>query len=175
MRTQVTLLLLLLAVGLSQSRHTTNENDKMQCKSIETIPMCAGIGYSFTGLPNLRNQDDVNDINQELETYNALIESNCSTALVHLLCSVYAPLCYSITIKNVYTAHILRPCQNLCEYVDMGCRAVVEQQGYTWPPGPHLDCHNYPKYEDGLCFGPRDPSSIPPLKGHTTKGNNASS
>lgn len=161
---QVTPLLLLLTIGLGQSRYT-DEDSKTQCKLIEEIPMCAEIGYSNTGLPNILHQDNVDEINSELESYNALIRSNCSNALIYLLCSVYAPFCFSMYVRNVYTVLTLPPCQNLCKEVEVGCRATVEQANLP----THLDCSKYPKY-GGLCFGPSDPSTLPPIEHPTTRG-----
>ena len=43
-------------------------------------------------------------------------------------------------------------------HVREGCEARLQEFGFTWPP--HLDCDNYPtQEEDGLCFGPPDPST----------------
>ncbi len=164
---QEILLLLLLAVGLSQSqRDNTNEDSKTQCKSIDEIPMCVGVGYHAAGLPNFRSQNDVNNINQELKLYDSLIKTNCSNALAYFLCSVYAPLCYYKQKNSVYKAYTLPPCRSLCEQADSECRATVIQQNYPWPPGPHLDCSKYPTKQDakGMCFGPDDPSTLPPMK-----------
>lgn len=137
-------------------------NEKLSCIPVEAIPLCAELGYENTTFPNLRGHTTPEAANEELSHFLALISTGCSNAIVHLLCSIYAPVCIQRFSELRYP-----PCKNLCEYVKHGCADTLLQEfGYTWPPGPHLDCYNYDTAEkNSLCFGPGDPSilEIPPL------------
>ena len=136
--------------------------DKHRCVPLKDIPMCSKMGYHSGAFPNFNQQFSPDEANTELVHFTRLINSKCSNALVYLLCSVYAPLCYNTTEKNVVRAKALPPCRNLCEYVSEGCADVVRGGGHVWPPGPHLNCSNYPTPgHNRPCFGPRDPSTLP--------------
>ena len=121
--------------------------------------MCAQMRYQIGAFPNFKQQFSPDEANNELVDFTQLLNSKCSNALIYLLCSVYAPYCYNTTEKNVVRTKALPPCRSLCEYVSEGCANVVREQGHIWPPGPHLNCSNYPT--SGLCFGPSDPSTLP--------------
>lgn len=143
-------------------RMHTDKRD--HCVPIHKVPLCSSLGYSSkVFLPNFRKQDTPENANNELLNFLPLVVANCSNALLHLLCSVYAPFCHECNVTGEIIQVKLPPCRNLCEYVREGCRgAMFEKAGIVWPPGPHLDCSKYPKRDTALCFGPEHPSSIPP-------------
>lgn len=66
-----------------------------QCRPIREIDVCSHVDPNYTNgsFPNYRNQDNIAVVNTELENFYPLILKECSNALVHLLCSVYAPVC----------------------------------------------------------------------------------
>ena len=124
-----------------------------RCEPI-TINTCTDIGYANATFPNFRGQDTQREADTELQGFWPLIRAQCSNAIVHMLCAVYAPFC-SPQFPNVR----VRPCKNLCMHVREGCEARLRSFRFDWPP--HLDCVNYPtREEDSLCFGPPDPSDI---------------
>lgn len=167
--TKTTLLVLLIAVTImTQEVAPTddimrNTGSKLSCMPVEEeVPLCANLGYINTTFPNLRGHTTPEEANEELAHFLALIYTGCSNAIVHFLCSIYAPVCL-----QEYSTLTYPPCKHLCEYVRDGCAETLMQVfSYSWPPGPHLDCHNYDSVEENqLCFGPPDPSilEIPPI------------
>lgn len=135
-----------------------NTGSKLSCMLVEEqVPLCADLGYINTTFPNLRGHTTPGEANEELAHFLALIYTGCSNAIVHLLCSIYAPVCLEDFPNLMYP-----PCKHLCEYVQHGCAETLQQVfRYNWPPGPHLDCRKYKTFEENqLCFGPRDPSIL---------------
>lgn len=133
-------------------------SNKQSCMPVEEqVPLCADLGYINTTFPNLRGHTTPEAANEELAHFLALIYTGCSNAIVHLLCSIYAPVCL-----QEYSELMYPPCRHLCKYVQDGCEDTLLQAfGYIWPPGPHLDCHIYETVEENqLCFGPPDPSIL---------------
>ena len=138
----------------SETSRNTGFSKESSCTSVEAIPLCAKLGYVNTTFPNLRGHKTAEEANQELSHFLALVSTGCSNAIMHLLCSIYAPMCIQEFLELKYP-----PCKNLCEYVKNGCaETLLLEFGYSWPPGPHLDCENYE--QNKLCFGPKDPSIL---------------
>lgn len=150
--------------GVAPTDDMVRSSQKLSCLSVDEVPLCADLDYINTTFPNLRGHATPEEANEELAHFLALIYTGCSNAIVHLLCSIYAPVCL-----EEFSEQRLKfpPCKHLCEYVRDGCADTLLQKfGYSWPPGPHLDCHQYESVEDNqLCFGPPDPSilKIPPI------------
>lgn len=126
------------------------EKDVFRCEPI-TIDICTDIGYNNASFPNFRLQNIQTVANTELQGFWPLIRTQCSNAIVHMLCAVYAPSC-SPQFPNIRP----RPCRSLCMHVRDGCEARLREFGFAWPP--HLDCDQYSN--DSLCFGPPDPSDL---------------
>lgn len=148
----------LVSTQLANATNSRLTEDSL-CMSVKEIPLCSQLGYVNTSFPNLRGHTTPEEANEELSHFLALVYTGCSNAIIHLLCSIYAPVCI-----QKYPQLKLLPCKNLCEYVKDGCAEILWQEfGYNWPPGPHLDCYNYE--DNQLCFGPSDPSilTIPPI------------
>lgn len=117
------------------------------CENITQIEFCSQIGYTTASFPNYRDQDSQTAASSELENFRALAQSVCSNAVVHFLCSVYAPFC-----DPVRPEFRVPPCRELCEYVREGCEPPVVQFGLRWPP--HLECSRYPTNGSTLTFCP---------------------
>lgn len=132
-------------------------SDRDSCTSVEAIPLCTDLGYVNTTFPNLRGHTTAEEANEELAHFLGLVSTGCSNAIVHLLCSIYAPMCI-----QEYPDMKFPPCRNLCEHVANGCsETFMLVSGYNWPPGPHLDCYNYDDRDtNSLCFGPQDLSIL---------------
>lgn len=162
--------LLLLLVITEAVTHTDGmrTTGPVSCMSVKAIPICANLGYANTTFPNLRGQTTPEEANEELSHFLALISTGCSNAIVHLLCSIYAPVCI-----QKFSSLKFPPCRTLCEYVKEGCGDILLHNfGHSWPPGPHLDCQNYNNSK--LCFGPSDPSTLemPPINNCKLINNN---
>lgn len=157
----VMLLTLLICITVTsanvQDRIITGSQNEVVCQSVQSVPLCQELGYDNTSFPNLRGHLTAKEANEELAHFEALIETGCSNAIVHLLCSIYAPPC-----MQAYSNLRYPPCKSLCEHVRDGCAATLRQySNYDWPPGPHLNCSNYAKAENNhLCFGPTDLSIL---------------
>ena len=124
-----------------------------KCENITQIEFCSQIGYSMASFPNYRDQATQTSANGELENFRALAQSVCSNAVVHFLCSVYAPFC------DPERPDIrVPPCRELCEYVRAGCEPPVIQFGLSWPP--HLECNQYPPNASTITFCPSDISML---------------
>ena len=72
----------------------------------------------------------------ELDTYQALIQINCSSQLTFFLCAVVVPMCDERYPKPIV------PCQSFCRNIEASCRQVVESFGFPWPE--YLNCSNFP-------------------------------
>lgn len=144
------------------------------CVPIVGIAVCENIGYLNASFPNFRGQSDQVAIDAELKTFLPLIQSQCSNALVHLLCSVNAPFCDH---RHVNTP--LPPCKHLCDYVREGCEDELLQFNFKWPPS--LECEQFPELSPGVvCFAPDNVTTveIPVITGVTigpTQATNPSS
>ena len=130
-----------------QLRPPLTEDPVVYCENITKIDFCSRIGYSTALFPNYRDQATQTSANGELENFRALAQSVCSNAVVHFLCSVYAPFC------DPERPDIrVPPCRELCEYVRAGCEPQVIQFGLSWPP--HLECNQYPPNASTITFCP---------------------
>ena len=123
-----------------------------RCEPIVDVVYCTDVGYENCSLPNIRGHETQLDVQTELnDQFELLIKDGCSNALVHFLCSVYAPFCSG--------DFRLQPCKNLCLYVRSTCAPRMAEFNMSWPP--HLECEQYPEYGGlELCFGLEDPSVL---------------
>eukprot|EP00731_Ephydatia_muelleri_P019559 Em0012g384a len=121
-----------------------NTTPDVSCELMTNLSFCYGVGYNKSSFPNFRMQTTQVDANTELKQFVILVNSGCSNAIVHYLCSVYAPYCEPKYLK-------IPPCANLCVYVRDSCAPKLQQFGVAWPP--QLACENWPAY-GSVCFGP---------------------
>ena len=128
---------LLVCVGGDQER---------KCQEI-TIPMCRGIGYNLTYMPNQFNHDDQEEAGMEVHQFWPLVEIQCSPDLKFFLCSIYTPIC-----MHDYTKP-LPACRSVCERAKAGCAPLMRQYGFAWPE--RMRCDDLPLYgdKDRLCMG----------------------
>lgn len=116
-----------------------------RCEEI-TIPMCRGIGYNTTSMPNQFNHDSQEEAGLEVHQFWPLVEILCSPDLKFFLCSVYAPICIDDYDKP------LPACRSVCERAKAGCAPIMHQYGFEWPE--RMDCSKLPEYGDSdhLCM-----------------------
>lgn len=119
---------------------------EMKCEEI-SIPMCRGIGYNLTYLPNLFNHDTQAEAALEVHQFWPLVEIQCSPDLRFFLCSIYAPICEKQYNKD------LPPCRSVCERARTGCSPLMRKYGFSWPD--RMKCENFPEFGDPktLCMG----------------------
>lgn len=122
------------------------------CSTMRFIPICSNVGWTSVSFPNFRNHRTQAEAQRELRDFLPLINNNCSNAIVHFLCSIYAPYC-----DTDYPQLRLRTCKELCQHVRNDCEDNLNSFGYSWPE--HLNCNNstlFPLNASGLNFCPTD-------------------
>ncbi|CAK9254043.1 unnamed protein product, partial [Sphagnum jensenii] len=110
-----------------------------RCEEI-SIPMCRGIGYNYTAMPNQFHHDTQEESGLEVHQFWPLVEIQCSDDLRFFLCSMYAPIC----IED-YQGR-LPACRSVCERAKHGCAPIMRQYAFAWPE--RWDCNNLPIYGD---------------------------
>jgi len=110
-----------------------------RCQKI-TVPMCRGIGYNLTYMPNMFSHDTQEEAGLEVHQFWPLVEIQCSRDLRLFLCSMYAPIC----VPNYQKP--LPACKSLCQRVRHGCEPLMAQYGFAWPE--RMSCDGLPEYGD---------------------------
>lgn len=132
-------LLLLLVPGL-----TFGASKDLVCEPI-TVPMCKGIGYNLTYMPNQFNHDTQEEVGLEVHQFWPLVRIRCSPDLLFFLCSMYTPICLPDYRKP------LPPCRSVCERAKQGCSPLMSQYGFEWPE--RMSCEKLPQLGDEvLCM-----------------------
>ncbi|KDR21799.1 hypothetical protein L798_02601, partial [Zootermopsis nevadensis] len=116
-----------------------------RCEEI-TIPMCRGIGYNLTSMPNELNHDTQEEAGLEVHQFWPLVEIHCSPDLKFFLCSMYAPICIEDYLRP------LPACRSVCERARNGCVPIMKQYGFQWPE--RMACEKFPVHGDpnNLCM-----------------------
>ncbi|XP_071449166.1 frizzled-5-like [Hetaerina americana] len=134
------------AIGsLTPAISSSSSNSNPRCEEI-TIPMCRGIGYNLTAMPNELNHDTQEEAGLEVHQFWPLVEIRCSLDLKFFLCSMYAPIC----IEDYHKP--LPACRSVCERARAGCAPLMQQYGFKWPE--RMACERLPPYGDpeNLCM-----------------------
>lgn len=115
------------------------------CQEI-TVPMCKGIGYNLTYMPNQFNHDTQDEAGLEVHQFWPLVEIQCSPDLRFFLCSMYTPICLPDYKKP------LPPCRSVCERAKAGCSPLMRQYGFAWPE--RMNCDKLPQLgeSENLCM-----------------------
>lgn len=100
------------------------------CQPI-TVPLCTGLPYNETFLPNPLGHRQQEDIGLEIQQFSPLVRVECSPYLRDFLCSVYTPKCVS--------GRPLAPCRSLCEQARSSCEPVMNRFGFNWPGSLHCE------------------------------------
>ncbi|XP_060534561.1 frizzled-2 [Cylas formicarius] len=123
------------AAAASSSVLSSSLDEEGKCEEI-TIPMCLGIGYNMTRMPNELNHESQDEAGLEVHQFWPLVEIKCSPDLKFFLCSMYAPICLPEYTKP------LPPCRDLCRRAREGCEPIMTQYGFTWPE--RMECDQFP-------------------------------
>ncbi|RWS29368.1 Frizzled-8-like protein [Leptotrombidium deliense] len=126
-----------------------NGNEKERCEEI-TIPMCRGIGYNYTSMPNQFHHDTQEEAGLEVHQFWPLVEIQCSDDLRFFLCSMYTPIC----IDDYHGR--LPACRSVCDRAKSGCAPIMRQYGFAWPE--RMNCEDLPPYgdQDHLCMDSKE-------------------
>ncbi|XP_061697351.1 frizzled-5 [Syngnathoides biaculeatus] len=162
MESKVSHLLLVLLVQSGTCVRAASKD--LSCEPI-TVPMCRGIGYNLTHMPNQFNQDTQEEVGLEVHQFWPLVRIRCSPDLLFFLCSMYTPICLPDYRKP------LPPCRSVCERAKRGCSPLMSQYGFDWPE--RMSCERLPRLGgDTLCMdqnGSDDSTSPPPPLPHLAK------
>ncbi len=136
------------------------------CEPI-TVPMCKGIGYNHTYMPNQFNHDTQDEVGLEVHQFWPLVRIRCSPDLLFFLCSMYTPICLQDYKKP------LPPCRSVCERAKRGCSPLMIQYGFEWPE--RMSCEQLPMLgdTDRLCMDRNSSETTtlsPPFPKPTPKG-----
>ncbi|XP_010890407.2 frizzled-5 [Esox lucius] len=124
---------------LVSSRLARAASKAMVCEPI-TVPMCKGIGYNLTYMPNQFNHDTQDEVGLEVHQFWPLVRIHCSPDLLFFLCSMYTPICIPDYGKPV------PPCRSVCERAKRGCSPLMRQYGFEWPE--RMSCERLPELGD---------------------------
>lgn len=118
-----------------------------KCQPIR-VPMCKGMQYMMTSLPNHFNHHTQAEITLEISQFKPLIHVNCSTELQFFLCSLYTPICIPNYERKIPA------CRSVCERVKSSCFPIMSQYGYQWPE--RMACELLPRIstDNQLCMDP---------------------
>lgn len=143
--------------GGSSVQSSGSNPDYERCEKI-TIPMCIGIGYNFTKMPNELNHDTQEEAGLEVHQFWPLVEIKCSPDLKFFLCSLYTPICLKDYLKP------LPACRSVCERAREGCLPLMNQYGFQWPE--RMNCDNFPVMGDqnNLCMDRPDTESTTTIR-----------
>ncbi|XP_056296961.1 frizzled-9b [Pseudoliparis swirei] len=116
-----------------------------KCEPV-SIPMCAGIGYNLTRMPNFLNHGDQREAAAKLHEFAPLVAYGCDAQLRFFLCSLYAPMCTDKVSASIPA------CRPMCEAARRRCAPIMKKFSYTWPDA--LDCSRLPTRNDpnALCM-----------------------
>ncbi|KAG7273540.1 hypothetical protein CRUP_009889 [Coryphaenoides rupestris] len=128
-----------------------------KCEPI-VIPMCQGIGYNLTRMPNFMDHDNQKEAAIKLNEFAPLVEYGCDAHLRFFLCSLYAPMC----TDKVSTS--IPACRPMCEQARQKCSPIMEKFNYAWPDS--LDCSKLPTRNDpnALCMEAPENDTRPETK-----------
>lgn len=116
------------------------------CEPIE-IPLCAGMPYNMTRMPNHLHHSTQENARLAIEPYGELLKQNCSADLLFFLCAMFAPICTPHFQKDA-----IPPCRSVCERSRRGCEPLMNKYNFSWPQD--LDCNLLPEYDKGVCVSP---------------------
>lgn len=120
---------------LFQGRDTrVTPTSRPSCETI-TVPLCLGLSYTETSLPNFLGHRNQEDAGWEVHQYFPFVKVECSPYLKHFLCSMYTPKC-------VLGEKPLPPCRKLCEQARSGCESLMFKLGFPWPES--FKCDSFP-------------------------------
>lgn len=92
--------------------------EKFKCEPIK-IPMCQGIGYNLTYMPNPFNHETQVEAGLVVHQFWPLLKIECSQDMQFFVCSLYAPIC----MENYKRP--LKVCRSVCERAKQGCQPLM--------------------------------------------------
>lgn len=126
--------------------------------------MCSSLHPSYTTYFPHKNYLYQDLAEKQFNSYQLLINSNCSTNLKPFLCTSHFPAC---VMTKPFELQLIYPCRHLCKQVRRSCEPVLLKYNHAWPS--YLDCDSFPIKGDGLCADstfamtttPASPTTVP--------------
>ncbi|TNN21442.1 Frizzled-10-A [Schistosoma japonicum] len=134
--------------GEQQGEIENGIDDVNHCIPIHE-PICHGLQYTHTWLPNSVGLTTQEEAAKRMNDYRSLINVGCSHYLKFFLCTVYFPMC----TPTLNPPAALQPCQNLCRYVQSKCEPIMKSFSFPWPI--ELNCKALPS-DSGMCIQPQN-------------------
>ncbi|XP_019961338.1 uncharacterized protein [Paralichthys olivaceus] len=122
------------AFTLESCEHYGVSSSGGMCEPI-TIPMCEGLSYNQTIMPNLLGHTSQREAVMKMSFFNSIVQTVCSVDIRLFLCRVYAPQCVA--------GEVQRPCRSFCEKAKRGCESLMNSFGVSWPA--ELQCKLFPE------------------------------
>lgn len=119
----------------STNQQSLPPTDQGQCVPFHH-PYCSRFGYNYTVSPNPWARGlALEQLESEIDDFNGLLDSNCSSVLGTFLCFTYFPLCYG-------NRQVVLPCKEVCNEVHSSrCNDIVLNSVGQW--ATHLQCANF--------------------------------
>ncbi|XP_071796129.1 secreted frizzled-related protein 3-like [Asterias amurensis] len=127
---------------------TSGTTEAAGCEAIQ-LPMCSGMKYNMTQMPNLLHHSAQENAKLSIEQFQDLVNTNCSDLLLFFLCTMYAPIC---TKSLEFEVEAIPPCKGVCVEARSKCEPTMLRYNVTWPD--YLSCQNLPEYTRGVCLTP---------------------
>ncbi|XP_078572837.1 uncharacterized protein LOC144859782 [Branchiostoma floridae x Branchiostoma japonicum] len=124
--------------GYDQETFDMRIHDRSRRCDQLTVPLCQGLTYNSTRLPNGLGHGTQEQVGRELHRFWPLVEIECSPFFRSFLCTLYAPPC------REDAPDVIPPCREMCESSYSGCAVLMTQYGYSWPDS--LNCSQFPSY-----------------------------
>lgn len=93
----------------------------------------------------------------QFDSFQLLLQSNCSVNLKPFLCFSHFPACVDSTEHS--DLQLIYPCNHLCSQVRESCEPVLKHYNLSWPE--HLNCDNFPNKTEKFCADSNFFSAMP--------------
>lgn len=130
------------ADSFRDQQYALHGHTNARCVDIpQNLSLCHSIGYTRMRLPNLLDQETLDEVSQQSIFWLPLLASRCNSNTRLFLCSLFSPVCLD---QPVY------PCRSLCESVRDDCEPRMAKYGFPWPG--MFACDQFP-VDNQLCIG----------------------
>ena len=126
------------------------------CQTVNNS-MCASLHPSYSTFFPHKNYLYQELAEKQFNSFQLLIDSNCSTKLKPFLCTSHFPAC---VMTNPLELQLIYPCRHLCKQVRRSCEPVLLRYNHTWPS--YLECDNFPSKDKNLCTDSTFPTTTMP-------------
>ncbi|XP_065916851.1 uncharacterized protein [Dysidea avara] len=141
----------------------TGCGELQQCEPVQA-EICRELygNHSLTAFPT-QHFDTQSDARLQFDSFNLLIQNQCSSMLNKFLCGYYFPPC---TQSGCGNKNLLGPCQSLCMEVQRDCEPILTAHNLTW----NFNCSKlYTSASEQPCIDNTEvsttnkPATVPPI------------